>query len=173
MNRMFILLVLGAFSLPVSEPVMAEPACLLCEPRASTAEADKPKRPIRIEIESSLDFSRVARTGGAGSVDLDPRTGQRRVVGGLADLGGLALRGTVRVTGEPFASVRISLPDRVTLRGAQGGNAEVTQIQTDSSDVARFDSGGQLVFSFGGRLVVSGPLTGTVRGSVPFSVDYE
>ena len=173
MNRLFILLFLGAFSLPVSEPIMAESACLLCEPGATTAEAEKPKRPIRIEIESSLDFSRIARTGGAGSVDLDPRTGQRRVVGGLADLGGMALRGTVRVTGEPFAPVRISLPHRVTLRGAQGGSAEITHIQTDSGNVARFDSGGQLIFSFGGRLVITDGLSGMVRGSVPISVDYE
>ncbi len=169
MNRLCIIL----FLLASAAPLAAEPPCLLCnEPPASTVPA-KARQPIRIEIESALDFSRVARTGASGSVAIDPRTGQRRVIGDVVDLGGAALRGTVKATGEPFAPVRISLPARISLRSAQGGSAEVIDLETDIPVQARFDSGGQLTFSFAGRLVLNGPVSGMVRGSVPISVDYE
>jgi hypothetical protein len=169
MNRAFIGLSLLGFAAPLA----AEPPCLLCDGPTSNATPSEARRPIRIEIESALDFSRVARTEGAGSVALDPKSGQRRVTGGLADLGGMAVRGTVRVTGEPFAPVQISLPHRVTLRSTHGGQAEVLDLETDAPAQPRFDSSGNLNFSFGGRLVVNGPISGMIRGSVPISVDYE
>jgi hypothetical protein len=169
MNRVCIALFLAG--IPV--PLVAEPPCLLCDAPTTKAEPAEPRLPIRIEIESALDFSRVAKTAASGSVVLDPKSGQRRVIVGLADLGGMALRGTVRVTGEPNAPVRISLPHRVALRAVQGGQAEVVDLETDAPAQPRFDSSGRLSFSFGGRLVVNGAISGMVRGSVPISVDYE
>ncbi len=169
MNRVCIALFLAG----VPAPLAAEPPCLLCDTPTAKAEPAEPRLPIRIEVESSLDFSRIARTGASGTAAIDPKTGQRRVTGGLADLGGLALRGIVRVTGEPFASVRISLPHSVTLRSAHGGQAEVVDLETDAPVQPRFDSGGHLTFSFGGRLIVNAPISGMIRGTVPISVDYE
>jgi hypothetical protein len=88
-------------------------------------------------------------------------------------MGGLVLKGTVRVTGTPFAAVRIDLPARVQLRSSAGATAEVVDLKTDLSAAPRLDSTGTLVFSFGGRLVVRGEVSGNLRGNVPITADYE
>ena len=63
--------------------------------------------------------------------EVDPTSGRRRVTGGLVDLGGLGLSGTVRLTGEPGRGVRISLPHHVRLVAPDGATAEVSDIVTD------------------------------------------
>jgi Domain of unknown function (DUF4402) len=150
--------------------------CRLCEPVIEKPEPmpSAPQAPLRIEVETALDFSRIASdTGQGGDVTVDPRGGNRRVSGGLRDMGGLVLKGTVRVTGTPFAAVRIDLPARVQLRSSAGATAEVVDLKTDLSAAPRLDSTGTLVFSFGGRLVVRGQVSGNFRGNVPITADYE
>lgn len=151
-------------------------SCQLCAPEAkaqtqSLAEA-KPRRALQIEVEASLDFSRVAQTGTDGNIGLDAETGTRRVTGGLADLGGMAVRGSVLLIGEPFSPVLISLPNRVTLRSSTGGSADVVDLSTNVRGVPVLDANGQLRFSFGGRLIVKDRVSGTLRGSIPISADY-
>lgn len=154
-------------------PVSAEgPPCQLCSASQSEARPVKPRRALSIDVETALDFSRVAQTGQGGEIAVDETTGARRVAGGLADLGGMALRGTVLVRGEPFAAVLISLPSRVTLRASNGGSADVTDLRTDVQAAPMLDANGELRFSFGGRLIVKGQVSGTLRGSIPISADY-
>ncbi len=148
------------------------PPCQLCVRDGSAPVVDKPRRPLQIDVETALDFSRVAQTGQGGEVGVDATTGARRVAGGLADLGGMALRGTVMLRGEPYAPVLISLPDRVMLRSSTGGTAEVVDLRTDVSAPPMLNGNGELRFSFGGRLIVKGQIYGTLRGSIPISADY-
>ena len=92
--RAFILLLLAA------APASAQTPCRLCAPHGDTVEA-APERPLTIEVEAGIDFSRVAVAGHGGAIEVDPASGARRVSGGLVDLGGLSLTGSVRLSGEP------------------------------------------------------------------------
>jgi Domain of unknown function (DUF4402) len=150
--------------------------CRLCDAPVATSRPPSatPDVPLRIDVETTLDFSRVAQNGNqGGEVVVDPSNGVRRVTGGLMDLGGMTLNGTVRVSGTPNASIRVDLPTRVQLHSSSGGTADVIDIKTDLSPAPRLDGSGQLLFSFGGRLVVKGAVSGSFRGSIPITADYQ
>ncbi len=145
--------------------------CRLCAPESPAAPvADS--RALTIEVETALDFSRAAGTGAGGSIAIDERTGTRRVAG-LADLGGMAIKGSVRLTGAPFARVRVSLPSTVRLLAPDGSSAEAVDLRTDLPADPVLDATGELRFSFGGRLVVSGRAAGEFRGRIPIVADYQ
>jgi hypothetical protein len=150
-------------------PLDAE--CRLCaaDPTPAVTSA---ARPLNIEVETALDFSRAAGTGGGGSIAIDERSGARRVAG-LADLGGIAIKGSVRLTGAPFARVRVSLPNSVRLLAPDGNSAEAVDLKTDLPADPMLDASGELRFSFGGRLVVSGSAAGEFRGRIPIVADYQ
>jgi Domain of unknown function (DUF4402) len=152
----------------------AQAPCQLCAPSDQAERRDQAERtPLRIEIETALDFSRVTQTiPGEGEIALDPASGVRTVKGGLTDLGGMALRGTVRITGQAHQPVLITLPHRVQLRSSTGSVAEVLDIKSDLGPAPSLDGDGQLLFSFGGRLRVTGRVSGVFRGSIPISADY-
>ncbi len=170
------LLPLGAMPAAASDP------CLLCQtPGASSQRgagpagpgADEAAVPLRIDIISALDFSRLTAGGFGGGVEMDPVTGQRRLQGGAVDLGGFAMTGEAEVRGAPGRSVRILLPDSVTLESDSGRPARVSNLATDVGLLAALGPDGRLRFRFGGRLAVSGELDGTYRGRIPISVTYE
>src|SRR5262245_29881815 len=76
----------------------ADPACDTCtsEPPAP-AIFEHQDRPLTIEIESGLQFGRMALRGQAdGAARLDPGSGQSRVETNLIELGGAAFQGRVR-----------------------------------------------------------------------------
>jgi Domain of unknown function (DUF4402) len=167
---------MGAVLMPAGALGGAPVPCRLCDSRSASVGAAQPTPdvPLRIEVETTLDFSRVAQNGGqGGEVVVDPKDGVRRVSGGLLDMGGMTLNGTARVSGAPNASIRVDLPTRVQLRSSSGGTAEVIDIRTDLTPAPRLDSAGQLVFSFGGRLVVKGSISGSFRGTIPITADYQ
>jgi len=146
----------------------------LCAPQAERlSQGGRPSVPLRIEIETALDLGRVAQGAGGGAVELDPRTGTRRVAGALADLGGMALTGKATVTGTPFARIRVDLPARVRLQSTSGDVAEVVQMQSDLPPAPTLNEEGLLRFTFGGKMLLKGGERGTFRGSVPISAEYE
>lgn len=165
MNRV----ALALFLLVPATPLAAQ--CRLCAPGEARA-ADAPQRPLNIEIAAALDLGRAAAGSTGGSIVLDERTGARRV-DGMADLGGFAIKGQVRLTGEPNARVRVSLPTSVRLRAPDGSSAEAVDLRTDLPPAPVLDASGQLVFAFGGRLVVTGGSAGAFRGRIPIVADYE
>jgi hypothetical protein len=129
--------------------------------------------PLRIEIVSDLEFSRMALTGSeAGKAQIDPQTGSRRIEGGLVGLGGFTFKGRARITGEPLRAVRIDLPPVIAMTTIGGGRAELTDLVTDLPAFPVLDSSGRLEFSFGGELTVSGAAGGQFRGRIPINVDY-
>lgn len=159
----------AAFALASAAPVAAdEPACDLCFGSFSGE-----VQPLRIEIESGLQFSRLALRGKAdGEAVIDPVTGEKRVDAGMIDLGGLSYQGRVRITGEPLRPVRIELPPRVLLRSPDGGEAELTEFVTDLPPVAMLDEHGLLSFNFGARIASRGARAGNFRGRINIRVDY-
>jgi hypothetical protein len=161
--------VLLVLPLLLASPLAAQ--CRLCAPGSGiTRAADA--RPLTIEVEAALDFSRAAGNGSGGSIAIDERTGARRVAG-LADLGGIAIKGSVRLTGEPFRHVRVSLPSSVRLMAPDGSSAEATDLRTDLPPDAMLDATGELRFAFGGRLIVTGNAAGEFRGRIPIVADYQ
>lgn len=151
-------------------PVWAEPPdCLLCE----QSRASKSEQPLRIELQSGLQFSRLGLIGRVdGRAEIDPQTGHKRVDGNMVDLGGLSYQGRARVTGEPLRPVRVELPTRVQLRSPDGAEAELGDFVTDLPPVAMLDENGVLEFSFGARLSTQGARGGNFRGRILIRVDY-
>jgi Domain of unknown function (DUF4402) len=168
------LVCLGIIAANATVAVSAQTGCRLCAPETGPVENTPPDVPLRIDVETALDFSRVAQNGdGGGDVAVDARSGGRRVAGGLVDLGGMALRGTVRLTGSPRRMVRIELPNQVQLRSSTGAIADVYTLETDLPPNPALGSDGSLTFSFGGKLSVKGQTSGVFRGSIPITADYQ
>jgi Domain of unknown function (DUF4402) len=160
----------------VSVPYEAVPArgCQLCQPKPDRTSETVTRRPLRIEIDSALDFSSIAiRTQGSGAIEIDPATGTRRVSGGVIGLGGPALKGTVRVVGEPFAPIEVRFPTTLELRSPGGATARITQIETTLPTNPTLGANGELTFSFGGRMTVSDGEAGEFQGRFPISIDYQ
>jgi hypothetical protein len=131
------------------------------------------ERPLEIEIESGLQFSRLALAGRTdGGAEIDAQTGEKRVDAGMIDLGGLSYQGRARVTGQPLRPVRIELPQRVRLRSPDGSEAELSGFVTDLPPVAMLDENGTLEFAFGARLSSQGARSGNFRGRIAIRVDY-
>lgn len=168
-----------AFALSNALATGAAPAaaqCLLCTappPGAPRTGSEPEDVPLRIEISSQLDFSRVATGLGGGSVTVDPETGSRRIVGNLVDLGGMTLTGEAVVTGAPGRTVRVFVPGDVALESDSGRSARVVDMATDLGPAPRLGSDGRLRFRFGGRLQVASDDDGNYRGRIPISVEYE
>lgn len=153
----------------------ASAQCMLCgkQDGGTIGTNRKAETPLRIDIETQLDMGRVAAGAGGGEVEIDPVTGARRVRGDVRDLGGFAVTGTVTVSGEPGAEVRVFLPVSVDLESGSGGTARVTGLATDLGAAPRLGSDGRLVFRFGGRLQVNGTSGGDYRGRIPVTVEYQ
>lgn len=160
----------------LSEAAVAQ--CRLCatqpgNPSSGSNPAER-ETPLRIEITANLDFSRLAvlnRSGG--EIHLDPQSRQRRISGGLRDLGGLSLHGEGRLTGDPGRQVRVQLPERITLSAPNGTTAELVRLDTDLPAQPRLDREGRLTFAFGGRLRVNGNASGQFRGRIAITAEYE
>ncbi len=169
---------ISAFSLIISaafaSPAAAETSCLLCARPADAAKPDKVKRPLRVDIDTSLDFSLAAHTNvGSGAIEIDPQTGDRRVIGGLVALGGSSMRGVVMVEGEPFARLTVTMPRSIKLNSTRGDKAEVVDIKTSFVSDPMIGADGRLSFSFGGRLVVENGATGSFHGRIHINVEYQ
>lgn len=157
-------------SLPV---VAAAHDCQLCSASPVDSAQAQPSRPIRIEIETALDFSTAAHTDiGQGSIQIDPLTGFRRF-SGLVGVGGPALRGFVTITGEPFRRVRIELPRTIRLTATMGAKADVTDLQSTLGPDPMIGADGRLVFWFGGKLSVIDDAAGEFHGRIQISADYQ
>ncbi len=150
-------------------------ACLLCARDASpSAPIVDRSAPLSIEITTKLDFSRAAlAASGGGQIELDPQSGNKRVNGGMVDLGGAALAGTAVVRGEPGRAVRIDMPSSAQMTSPAGGTVDITGLRTDIINGGRLDSTGRLEFSFGGTLTVRGHVAGTFRARIPITAQYQ
>jgi hypothetical protein len=147
--------------------------CLLCAPTVGN-QPTAPAVPLTISVETTLDMGRAAHLSrtGAGNITIDPQTGARRVSGQLADLGGMAVQGMIRLTGAPFAAVTVSMPNRVQLNAPDGSTADIIDLKTNNGSNVTLDAQGKLAIAFGGRLIVTGGSAGDFRGRIPVTADY-
>lgn len=144
-------------------------ACARCLELAGDARGEQP---LRIEIESGLQFSRLALAGQEdGAAEIDPRTGAKRVVN-MIDLGGMSYQARATVRGQPLRAVRIELPARVLLRSPGGAEAVLTDFVTDLPPAAMLDANGLLTFNFGARISSRAASGGDFRGRIEIHVDY-
>ncbi len=171
MSRLFILGLIA--SLCLIAPVAAAD-CQLCTAQDANPIPVKPRRTLHIEIDSVLDFSLAAhRENGGGTIEVDSISGARRITGGLFGLGGPAIKGVVRMTGEPFARIKVDFPTSLTLRSPGGATATISDIRTTLSPDPIIGANGELTFSFGGRMTVNGGAAGDFQGRFAISADYQ
>lgn len=172
-------LVAAAIALLSAAPATAaETACATCtrqqasEPSAPMI-SEREARPLSIEIESGLQFGRMALRGGeTGGAKIDPQTGESRVDPNTIDLGGTSYQGRARITGEPLRPVRVELPASVVLRSTDGGEARLSEFVTDLPAVPMLDANGVLEFAFGARFSSEDARGGDFRGRIRIRVDY-
>lgn len=167
------LLLGGMATFAAPSEAVAQGACRLCADTAPIMERGRPSRPLHIDIDTGIDFDRMALIDyQGGQAEIDPQTGQRRLTR-LLDLGGMAMRGSVTIRGEPGRAVRVELPDEVILRAPGGRRVELRNMQSDLPAQPRIGSDGYLRFSFGGRIDVDGSDVGRFRGRMRISAEYE
>lgn len=157
-------------------PATASAQCRLCAKTDSNAPAaiGDSLFPITVTVETELDFSRmIIATAAAGAATVDAQTGARTVSGGLEALGGIPMRGTIRIAGRPLRRVRVTLPATVVLTEPGGGSAELVNLRTDVSGNPLLGLLGTAELRFGGTLRVGAGQAGDFRGRIPIEVDYE
>lgn len=155
-----------------ASPAMGAAQCRLCDAPTTERTQESKGGSVSLEIETSLDFDRLVLIGsGDGSATLRP-DGSQSVGGTITAISGRAMVGRAVVRGEPGRSIRIELPDRIDLHSIGGGRIAIDSIVSDLPGTAQLDSGGNLVFRFGGRLRVVGDAEGDYRGEVPITVEY-
>jgi len=165
----------AAIALVTAAPAAAaDPACETCASDPAVPELfERQERPLSIEVESGLQFGRMALRGYAdGVAHIDPQTGKSRVDANMIDLGGASFQGRARVTGEPLRPVRIELPATVRLVSSDGAEARLSDFVTDLPPVAMLDANGVLEFAFGARLTSRDARGGDFRGRIRIRVDY-
>jgi hypothetical protein len=145
--------------------------CRLCTSQPSGGEAIE--EPLHVDIISGLTFNRAAHTGNAGGQISVDTNGTSDIRGGLINLGGYAVAGNAVVRGEPGRNIRIDLPSNVQMTSSTGSKIEIVNLHTNLHASPRLDSAGQLRFSFGGELNVAGDLSGSFRGRIPITAQYE
>src|SRR5688572_3193033 len=158
---------------PAARVAAADPVCDTCASDQPTFQVfEREARPLSIEIESGLQFGRMALRGPKdGGAEIDPHTGRSRVDSNMIDLGGTTYQGRARVRGEPLRPVRIELPATVILRSSDGAEARLSDFVTDLPPVAMLDENGSLEFSFGARFDSQGARGGDFRGRIRIRVD--
>jgi hypothetical protein len=153
-------------------PSRAPAQCRLCETPSTELQPEQNGGPIRLEVETVLDFDRlVLLDGGGGAATLLPN-GDRGATGSIATVSAKAMVGSVSVHGDPGRALRVELPQRITLYSLGGGRIAVDDVETDLPSMPRLDPAGNLSFRFGGRLSISGDAEGDYRGDLPITVEY-
>jgi hypothetical protein len=144
----------------------------LCSATTDDPSNARAASPLRLQVESRLDFDKVVFEGtGAASLALSPG-GITRLSGAATAAGARAMPGTVLVRGEPGRAVRIDLPPEVRLFGDGSGSIRIDSLVTDLASFPRIGDDGTLSFRFGGDLRLSGDSDGAYRGTIDITVEY-
>ena len=147
--------------------------CRLCDAESAAKPDSPPAAPLRIEVQSRLEFDKVVFGGvGDAMLALSP-DGVARMAGATHATGARAMPGSVLIRGEPGRMVRIDLPAQVQLFGEGGsGSIRIDSLVTDLPAFPRIGDDGTLSFRFGGDLRISGDSDGAFRGSIDIIVEY-
>ena len=169
--------VLAATSLAMPATALAQDAagvpCLLCGTTSDESPNARPASPLRLQVETRLDFDKIVFDGqGSALIALSP-DGVARLSGAAAATGSRAMPGSVLVHGEPGRAVTIALPAKVILHGDAGaGSIILDSLVTDLPALPRIGDDGTLAFRFGGNLKLEGDSDGAYHGTIDIDVDY-
>jgi len=167
--RILLLLVTLVMALGPATPAAAQ--CRLCAAPTTTPDGET-ATPVKLEVDTSLDFDRLVLAGsGTGTALLGP-DGSRQTSGTVVSIGGRAMAGTITFQGEPGRAIRVALPSSISLFGTTGGEVRIDSIKSDLPSMPRIASNGSLTIHFGGELHVDGTLDGDFRGDFAVDVDY-
>jgi hypothetical protein len=140
----------------------------------SAGQGNATTRVLKVEIDSEIDFGTAAADGrSSGSIEIDPVTGVRRVTGGLVSVGGSYFSGRARITGTPFARVRVALPQSIKMHAKRGMKAVVATFTANIPPVLTLDGNGEASFAFAGRFTVEVAENGEFQGRFAITADYE
>jgi len=172
----FASVVLAAAGLVVPAASSAQDAslapCRLCSADRDGSPNAQPAAPLRLQVESRLDFDKVVFEGqGHALLALSPG-GIVRLSGAATAAGARAMPGTVLVRGEPGRAVRVDLPGQVQLFGAASGSIRIDSLVTDLPSFPRIGDDGTLSFRFGGDLRMTGDSDGAYHGTIDITVEY-
>ena len=146
--------------------------CRLCSASPESSLNARPAVPLRLEVESRLDFDKVVVNGNGNALLALSPDGVARLSGAATAAGARAMPGSVLVRGEPGRAVRVELPPQVELRGAGAGSIRIDSLVTDLPPFPRIGDDGTLSFRFGGDLRLTGDSDGAYRGTIDINVDY-
>lgn len=165
-----------ALAAAAAAAALASPAsgqCRLCARPSTTLSQPGDDSGIQLQIETSIDFDRLVLAGeGDGAAVIRP-DGSRAAEGSVSQVSARAMVGTAVIHGAPGKAVRVELPPRVELYSLSGGRISFDRLVSDLPALPRLDSAGNLTFSFGGRVTVSGDSEGEYRGDLPITVEYQ
>ena len=128
---------------------------------------------VRLE---DLNFGTIVSIQPKGDVTIDPEFGTKEVTGGVLDFGGTHNRAEFSVTGEPNATIVITLPTGVTLARRGGGNPVIIRrfasFPPDTETASLGPSGKKTIF-VGARIDVQpNERDGEYRALFMIFVDY-
>jgi len=146
--------------------------CRLCSGESDSTVNAHPAAPLRLQVESRLDFDKVVFEGkGSALFALSPG-GVARLSGAATAAGARAMPGSVLVRGEPGRAVRVDLPHQIELFGDGTGSIRLDSLVTDLPAFPRIGDDGTLSFRFGGDLRLTGDGDGAYHGTIDITVEY-
>ena len=146
--------------------------CRLCSTAPSNPLNARPATPLRLQVETRLDFDKIVFDGnGSALIALSP-DGVTRLSGAATAAGARVMPGSVLIRGEPGRAVRVDLPRQVALFGDGSESISITSLTTDLPSFPHIGDDGTLLFRFGGDLRLTGDDDGTFRGTIEIVVDY-
>lgn len=148
--------------------------CRLCGADTSDPLNARPAAPLRLQVETRLDFDKVVFEGNGSALFALSPDGVARLSGAATAAGARAMPGSVLIRGEPGRAVRVDLPGKVMLLGDGNGTGSISidSLTTDLPSFPRIGADGTLSFRFGGDLRLSGDGDGAFRGEIDIVVDY-
>jgi len=175
LNQILSVALVAAVSV-VPAPARAQDAavapCLLCSAVPTDLINARPATPLRLQVETRLDFDKIVFEGtGSALIALSP-DGVARLSGAATAAGARIMPGSVLIRGEPGRAVRVDLPQVVTLFGEGSGSIRIDSLTTDLPSFPRIGADGTLLFRFGGNLRLTGDSDGAFRGTIDIVVDY-
>ena len=167
---------LVAVGLSVSAPGRAQDApaapCRLCSTDSSGIPDARPAAPLRLQVETRLDFDKIVFEGGGSALLTLSPSGVTRLSGAASAAGARLMPGSVLIRGEPGRAVRVDLPAKVVLFGEGSGSISIDSLTTDLPSFPQIGPDGTLSFRFGGDLRLTGDSDGAYRGTIDIVVDY-
>ena len=175
LNQILSVALVAAVSV-VPAPARAQDAavapCRLCSAAPTDLINARPATPLRLQVETRLDFDKIVFEGtGSALIALSP-DGVARLSGAATAAGARIMPGSVLIRGEPGRAVRVDLPQVVTLFGEGSGSIRIDSLTTDLPSFPRIGADGTLLFRFGGDLRLTGDSDGAFRGTIDIVVDY-